>query len=308
MGVSLRMETPMIVDHQTNCNLGQVNFRRRYMGSDVVDTVRSSIGDETAKINGDDNPELHHETEENNSNSGDESSDLHNGVEESDSYEDEVALRNTVGDVPLDWYKDEEHIGYDLAGKKIKKKAIGWARCPVTKYRIRHGHEAIKLRHFKHKLIKKLETGLREVSTIAVHPAGDNVIVGRREGKLCWFDMDLSSKPYRVLRCHPKDSKSQPKPVNCTSGNSSRAFELKWKSLRISRLQVPSEATLVIYGRSFDLDNCKCKISETNLTRNNHAEDTLAWKQSSDGDFNLASVQCAKEKTKQQSICCVTAP
>ncbi|KAJ6309473.1 hypothetical protein OIU77_015270 [Salix suchowensis] len=57
----------------------------------------------------------------------------------------------------------------------------------------------------KQKLIKKLETGLREVSSISVHPAVDNVIVGSRDGKLCWFDMDLSSKPYKVLKCHPKD-------------------------------------------------------------------------------------------------------
>ncbi|RWR95943.1 ribosome biogenesis protein BOP1 isoform X1 [Cinnamomum micranthum f. kanehirae] len=54
-------------------------------------------------------------------------------------------------------------------------------------------------------LIKKLETGLREVSSIAIHPAGDNLIVGSKEGKLCWFDMDLSSKPYRILKSHPKD-------------------------------------------------------------------------------------------------------
>jgi len=33
-----------------------------------------------------------------------------------------VPSRNTIGDVPLEWYKDEAHIGYDLAGKKIKKK------------------------------------------------------------------------------------------------------------------------------------------------------------------------------------------
>ena len=33
-----------------------------------------------------------------------------------------MAPRNTVGDVPLGWYKDEEHIGYDLNGKKIKKR------------------------------------------------------------------------------------------------------------------------------------------------------------------------------------------
>jgi ribosome biogenesis protein ERB1 len=33
-----------------------------------------------------------------------------------------VAPRNTVGDVPLEWYKDEEHIGYDIDGRKIKKR------------------------------------------------------------------------------------------------------------------------------------------------------------------------------------------
>ncbi|CAI0427358.1 unnamed protein product [Linum tenue] len=57
----------------------------------------------------------------------------------------------------------------------------------------------------KQKLIKKLETGLREVSSIAIHPGGDNVILGSREGKLCWFDMDLSSKPYKILKSHSKD-------------------------------------------------------------------------------------------------------
>ncbi|KAI3911579.1 hypothetical protein MKW98_006782 [Papaver atlanticum] len=57
----------------------------------------------------------------------------------------------------------------------------------------------------KEKLVRKLEPGVREVSSIAIHPAGDNVIVGSREGKLCWFDMDLSSKPFKILKCHPKD-------------------------------------------------------------------------------------------------------
>ncbi|KAL2907245.1 Ribosome biogenesis protein BOP1-like protein [Bienertia sinuspersici] len=57
----------------------------------------------------------------------------------------------------------------------------------------------------KEKLIKKLDTKLREVSSMAVHPGGDNVIVGSREGKLCWFDMDLSSTPYKTLKYHTKD-------------------------------------------------------------------------------------------------------
>ncbi|PIA24890.1 hypothetical protein AQUCO_15500001v1 [Aquilegia coerulea] len=41
--------------------------------------------------------------------------------EESDSSEDEVGPRNTIGDVPLEWYNDEPHIGYDITGKKIIK-------------------------------------------------------------------------------------------------------------------------------------------------------------------------------------------
>lgn len=44
-------------------------------------------------------------------------------AEESDSSEDEVPDRNTVGNVPLHWYDEEEHIGYDIAGKKIRKQA-----------------------------------------------------------------------------------------------------------------------------------------------------------------------------------------
>ncbi|KAK7256792.1 hypothetical protein RIF29_30281 [Crotalaria pallida] len=44
------------------------------------------------------------------------------GVVESDSSEDEVVPRNTIGDVPLKWYEDEPHIGYDIKGKKIKRK------------------------------------------------------------------------------------------------------------------------------------------------------------------------------------------
>lgn len=30
--------------------------------------------------------------------------------------------------------------------------------------------------------------------------AGDNLIIGSYDKRLCWFDMDLSSKPYRIIR------------------------------------------------------------------------------------------------------------
>lgn len=30
-------------------------------------------------------------------------------------------IRNTVGNIPMEWYKDFPHIGYNLDGKKIFK-------------------------------------------------------------------------------------------------------------------------------------------------------------------------------------------
>lgn len=33
--------------------------------------------------------------------------------------------RNTIGNVPLRWYEDYDHIGYDVDGKKIMKSNTG---------------------------------------------------------------------------------------------------------------------------------------------------------------------------------------
>lgn len=47
-----------------------------------------------------------------------------NLAEESDSSEDEAGREtvNRIGDVPLWWYDDYDHIGYDADGKRIMKK------------------------------------------------------------------------------------------------------------------------------------------------------------------------------------------
>lgn len=52
------------------------------------------------------------------------------------------------------------------------------------------------------KLVRKLQAGVNWISSISIHPQGDNVIVGSYDRKMCWFDMDLSGKPYRVLKYH----------------------------------------------------------------------------------------------------------
>jgi ribosome biogenesis protein ERB1 len=79
-------------------------------------------------------------------------------------------------------------------------------------------------------MVKKLTTGAKWISSIAIHSGecqsvfgkirnrnveirasnlilifilgGDNVIVGTYDKKVMWFDLDLSTKPYQTLRFH----------------------------------------------------------------------------------------------------------
>lgn len=51
-------------------------------------------------------------------------------------------------------------------------------------------------------LLKKLSTGTRALSCMAIHSGGENIIVGGEDGKVSWFDLDLSTMPYKVLGSH----------------------------------------------------------------------------------------------------------
>lgn len=53
------------------------------------------------------------------------------------------------------------------------------------------------------KLLKTLMPGIKWISSMDVHSSGDHLIVGGYDRKLCWFDLELSSKPYKVLRLVP---------------------------------------------------------------------------------------------------------
>ncbi|TFK27080.1 ribosome biogenesis protein ERB1 [Coprinopsis marcescibilis] len=58
------------------------------------------------------------------------------------------------------------------------------------------------------KLLKTLMPGIRWISSMDVHPSGDHLIVGGYDRKLCWFDLELSEKPYKVLRYHSRAIRS----------------------------------------------------------------------------------------------------
>ena len=53
-------------------------------------------------------------------------------------------------------------------------------------------------------LLKHLKPGARWISSIDVHPGGDNLIAGSYDRRLLWHDLDLSTYPYKTLRYHEK--------------------------------------------------------------------------------------------------------
>jgi ribosome biogenesis protein ERB1 len=54
----------------------------------------------------------------------------------------------------------------------------------------------------KQELSKQLLGGSGIISCIAVHPGGDHVLVGSDDKRLAWYDLDLSTKPFKALRYH----------------------------------------------------------------------------------------------------------
>jgi ribosome biogenesis protein ERB1 len=60
----------------------------------------------------------------------------------------------------------------------------------------------------RQQLVKILQPGAKWLSSIDVHPGGDNLIVGSYDKRLLWHDMDLSTKPYKTLRYHEKAIRS----------------------------------------------------------------------------------------------------
>jgi len=54
----------------------------------------------------------------------------------------------------------------------------------------------------RQKMFKKLQANVKWISSVDVHPGGDNIIVTSYDRRLCWFDLDLSTRPYKTLRYH----------------------------------------------------------------------------------------------------------
>ncbi|KPJ15719.1 Ribosome biogenesis protein BOP1-like [Papilio machaon] len=68
--------------------------------------------------------------------------------------------------------------------------------CPVTQRAVRV-YDLV-----KQELVRKLLAGAQWLSALALHPAGDNLLLASYDRKCIWFDLELSSRPYQTLRLH----------------------------------------------------------------------------------------------------------
>ncbi|KYN38894.1 Ribosome biogenesis protein BOP1 like protein [Trachymyrmex septentrionalis] len=51
-------------------------------------------------------------------------------------------------------------------------------------------------------MVKKLLSNSQWISSMDIHPGGDNILVGTYDRKMLWFDLDFSKEPYQTLRLH----------------------------------------------------------------------------------------------------------
>jgi ribosome biogenesis protein ERB1 len=52
----------------------------------------------------------------------------------------------------------------------------------------------------KQTLARKLQPGVQWISSFDCHPGGDNLLLGSFDRRVCWFDLDLSNRPYKTLK------------------------------------------------------------------------------------------------------------
>ena len=63
----------------------------------------------------------------------------------------------------------------------------------------------VKVYHLvEQKIVKKIITGCKWLSSIDIHPSGDHIILGSYDRRVVWLDLDMSATPYKTLKYHEK--------------------------------------------------------------------------------------------------------
>lgn len=91
----------------------------------------------------------------------------------------------------------------------FKKKSPGSVQCisfhPSRPFLFVATQQHVKVYNLvEQKMVKRLLSGCKWISSIDVHPSGDHVIIGSYDRRVVWFDLDLASTPYKTLKFHEK--------------------------------------------------------------------------------------------------------
>ena len=74
-------------------------------------------------------------------------------------------------------------------------------RVAVTRFKSASASDSASL-HIVFKSASAPDSGSGSIISMAIHPQGDNIIVGTTASRVEWFDLDLSGKAYKVIRNH----------------------------------------------------------------------------------------------------------
>jgi ribosome biogenesis protein ERB1 len=56
----------------------------------------------------------------------------------------------------------------------------------------------------KQTFVNKFPSGSKWISSMSVHPKGDNFALGTYDKKIIWFDSDMSTEPFKTFKYHNK--------------------------------------------------------------------------------------------------------
>lgn len=51
-------------------------------------------------------------------------------------------------------------------------------------------------------MVRKFVSNLNTITHISLHKNGENIIAGSKDGKVAWFQLELSDKPYKMMDYH----------------------------------------------------------------------------------------------------------
>ena len=54
----------------------------------------------------------------------------------------------------------------------------------------------------KQEMVRKFVSNLNTITDISIHKNGDDILAGTKDGKVAWFQLELSEKPYKVMDYH----------------------------------------------------------------------------------------------------------